>query len=248
MVIITWEAFMDGKSHRPRMEVTILLPCLNEENTVAACVRQAAVFLKEKEINGEVLVCDNGSEDASVTRAKKAGARVVSCKERGYGNTLLKGMKEAYGDYIIMGDCDCSYHFDEIMPFLMELRKGADLVVGDRFMEKMERGAMPLSHRFFGVPILSFLGRVFFGCRVKDFHCGLRAVKKESFLQLKCCYQGMEFATEMIGRAALEGQKISQVPVKLYCDKRGRNSHLWSIPDGIRHLRVILSKAGCEVF
>ena len=239
---------MDGKSNKPEIEVTILLPCLNEEKTVAACVKQAAIFLKSNKIEGEILVCDNKSEDDSVKRARGAGARVVICSERGYGNTLRMGIKESYGTYVIMGDCDCSYHFDEAMPFLTELRKGADLVVGNRFVKKMEKNAMPFLHRFFGVPFLSFLGRRFFSCEVKDFHCGLRAVKKDSFLRLGCRYHGMEFATEMIGRAALLGQKIHQVPTGLYQDQRGRKSHLRSIRDGVRHLYVIISKAKCKTF
>ena len=246
--IIIWEVFMDGKSNKSKIEVTILLPCLNEENTVAACVKQAAIFLKSNKIEGEILVCDNKSEDDSVTKARESGARVVICRERGYGNTLRMGIKESHGTYVIMGDCDCSYHFDEVMPFLTELRKGADLVVGNRFVKKMEKNAMPFSHHFFGVPFLSFLGRRFFSCKVRDFHCGLRAVKRDSFLKLGCRYGGMEFATEMIGRAALLGQKIHQVPVKLYRDQRGRASHLKSIPDGIRHLRVIVTRAKCSKF
>lgn len=239
---------MDGKSKKPKMELTMLLPCLNEEKTVAACVRQAAIFLEEYHIHGEVLVCDNGSEDHSVEEAKKAGARIVFCKDKGYGNSLRKGIEEAQGTYVIMGDCDCSYHFDEAMPFLVELREGADLVMGDRFIVKMEKKAMPFFHLYFGVPLLSFLGRLFFHCKVKDFHCGLRAVNRESFLTLNCRYQGMEFATEMIGRASLMKQKIRQVPVKLYRDQREKPSHLRSIPDGIRHLRVIISQAKCKVF
>ena len=230
------------------MEVTILLPCLNEEKTVAACVLQAATFLYEKKLMGEVLVCDNGSTDHSVAMAQKAGARVVSCAEKGYGNALRKGIQEAKGSYVSMGDCDCSYHFDEIGVFLEELRAGSELVVGNRFLNKPEKSAMPFLHRYVGVPILSFLGRVFFGCSVKDFHCGLRAVNRESFLQLNCRYEGMEFATEMIGRAALKGQKITQVPVQLYCDHRGKASHLRTMRDGIRHLVVILSRAGIKEF
>ena len=223
------------------MELTILLPCLNEENTVAACVLQAATFLYEQRIAGEVLVCDNGSKDTSVKLAKEAKARVVFCEEKGYGNTLRKGIEEARGRYIIMGDCDCSYHFDEILPFLQELRDGSDMVIGNRFFSPPPKDAMPFLHRYIGVPLLSFLGRINFHCDIKDFHCGLRAVRKESFLQLNCRYPGMEFATEMIGRAAMKGQRISQVPVNLYPDQRGRSSHLRMVRDGLRHLIVIFS-------
>lgn len=227
------------------MEFTILLPCLNEEKTVAVCVRQAAAFLFENGLDGEVLVSDNGSTDASVQLAENAGARVVHCPEKGYGNALRFGIENAAGRYVILGDSDCSYHFDESMPFVDELRKGADLVVGNRFSLPMEPGAMSVSHRFFGVPILSFLGRFFLKSDVRDFHCGLRAVNRESFLRLNCRYAGMEFATEMIGRAVQANQKISQVPVMLYRDGRGHPSHLRSVRDGLRHLRVIFS--GCRV-
>lgn len=230
------------KNLEEKMELTILIPCLNEEKTVAACVKQAATFLREKAIVGEVLVCDNGSKDGSYALAKEAGARVISCQRKGYGSALQTGIKEARGIYVIMGDCDLSYHFDEIMPLLEELRKGSELVVGDRFFQKCEKNAMPFWHKYLGVPLLSFLGRLFFSCKVRDFHCGLRGIKKESYEVLNCKYSGMEFATEMIGRASMKGQVISQVPVKLYCDQRGRPSHLRSIRDGMRHLAVIVTK------
>lgn len=231
-----------------RMEFTILLPCLNEEKTVAVCVRQAAAFLFENGLNGEVLVSDNGSTDGSARLAAEAGARVVHCPQKGYGNALRFGLEQARGEYVILGDCDCSYHFDRIMSFVAELRAGADLVVGDRFAQPMEEGAMSFSHRFLGVPALSLLGRIFFQSDVRDFHCGLRAVNRRSFLELNCRYTGMEFATEMIGRACQAGQKIRQVPVKLYRDGRGHPSHLRSIRDGIRHLRVIFSRCRCGTF
>lgn len=221
------------------MELTILLPCLNEEKTVAACITQAAAFFACNGLEGEVLVVDNGSNDASAEQARQAGARVVSCKEKGYGNALRQGITEAFGAYVIMGDCDCSYHFDNLMPFVEELRSGADMVIGNRFALPMEKGAMPFSHKM-GVPFLSGLGRFRYGCRVKDFHCGLRAVRRESFLGLNCQAKGMEFATEMIGRASRKGQTIHQLPVRFYCDKRGRKSHLRTIRDGLRHIRVML--------
>ena len=251
MVITIWAVFMVGSSRQlcdKRMELTILLPCLNEEKTVAVCVRQAAAFLLANGLQGEVLVSDNGSTDQSARLAKEAGARVVSCPKKGYGNALRFGLNEAQGKYVIMGDCDCSYHFDELLPLIRQLREGAELVVGDRFIYPCEQGAMRFSHRYIGVPLLSLLGRIFFHTQVRDFHCGLRGVNRESYQKLDCRYTGMEFATEMIGRAALQGQKISQVPVRLYRDNRGRPSHLRSIRDGWRHLRVILSRCNCEVF
>lgn len=230
------------------IEITILFPCLNEENTVAICIRQALDFLKYSKLEGEVLVCDNGSEDASVLRAKEAGARVIFCQDRGYGNTLRYGIAKAKGKYVIMGDCDCSYQFDRLEPWVMQLQKGAQLIVGDRFGMPLEPGAMPFWHRYLGVPVLSFLGRKLLGSNVRDFHCGLRAVNKSSFLELNCRYRGMEFATEMIGRAQQAGQKICQIPVCFYRDQRGRPSHLRSIRDGFRHLKVILTRCDCPPF
>lgn len=221
------------------MELTILMPCLNEENTVADCVRQAVHFLKENGIDGEVLVIDNGSSDSSVRKAADAGARIQFCTQKGYGNALNSGLHHAKGIYVIMADCDCSYSFEELQPFLNALREGAELVVGDRFARPMEKGAMSFSHRYLGVPVLSRIGRRCVHTDVRDFHCGLRAVNKASYLELGCCSEGMEFATEMIGRAALYGQRIEQVPVHYRKDLRGYHSHLRSVRDGLRHLRLM---------
>lgn len=221
------------------MEVTILIPCLNEEKTVTACVMQAVTFLRDKNLKGEVLVVDNGSRDRTAELAALAGARVLSCKEKGYGNVLHYGIIQAKGEYVVMGDGDGSYHFSEAMPILDRLRDGADMVIGNRFVMPMEEGAMPGLHRWFGVPVLSFLGRCSFGVDVKDFHCGLRGVRQDSYRKLNCRCTGMEFATEMIGRAGKAGQRIDQVPVKLYRDGRDRPSHLRSVRDGLRHLMVI---------
>lgn len=230
-----------------RMELTILLPCLNEEKTVAVCVTQAMLALAQNGLDGEVLVIDNGSVDKSVQKAEAAGARMVVCPRQGYGNALRFGIQEAKGKYVIMADCDCSYHFDNIMDFLEKLRQGADMVIGNRFVFPMEKGAMPLAHKYLGVPVLSFLGRLRFRTPIRDFHCGLRAVRRDSFLALGCQCSGMEFATEMIGRAAYAKQKIEQVPTVLYRDGRGHKSHLHSVRDGIRHLYFIikLRRAQC---
>ncbi len=222
------------------MEVTILIPCLNEEKTVTACVKQAVTFLRVKALEGEVLVVDNNSTDETARLAEEAGARVVSCPRKGYGNAIHYGILKAAGSYILLGDGDGSYHFDEGMPLLEELKKGADLVIGDRFCLPMEEGAMPFSHRYVGVPLLSFLGRVVYGTDVRDFHCGLRALRKEAYLTLDCRCGGMEFATEMIGRAARKGLTIRQAPVVLYRDGRGHPSHLRTIRDGVRHLAVLM--------
>lgn len=222
------------------IELTILIPCLNEENTVVGCVRQATTFLHSHGIEGEVLVADNGSLDKTVLLAKGAGARVITCRKKGYGNILRYGIREAAGMYVLMADGDMSYHFAEAGPLVEALRGGADLVVGNRFALPMEKGAMPPLHRFFGVPFLSVVGRFRYRTGVKDFHCGMRAVNRASFLKLGCRCSGMEFATEMIGRAAIAGQTIAQVPVKLYKDRRGRRAHVRSFRDGFRHLFFML--------
>ena len=222
-----------------KMELTVLMPCLNEENTVAVCVTQALDFLHAHGIDGEILVSDNGSSDASVRLAEEAGARVVHCEKKGYGNALRYGISKAEGIYVIMADCDLSYHFEEAYPMYRLLKSGADMVIGDRFAGDMEKGAMPLLHKYFGVPVLSFLGRMRYHTDIKDFHCGMRGVNRERFLSLGCKCEGMEFATEMIGRAARNGQWLEQTPVKLYKDGRGRKSHLRSVRDGLRHLHIM---------
>lgn len=221
-----------------RMELTILMPCLNEENTISACVRQAEIFLCRAGISGEILVVDNGSTDNSARQAQTAGARVIACKERGYGNALRFGIEQAAGEYVVMADCDCSYSFEELQPLIDCLRSGADMVIGNRFACPMEKGAMPFSHRYLGVPVLSFLGCFCFHTAVRDFHCGMRGVRKDSFLSLQCRCEGMEFATEMIARAAMKKQRIDQVPVHLAKDMRGHRSHLRTVQDGMRHLRL----------
>lgn len=221
------------------MELTILMPCLNEEKTVAGCVAQALRFMKENHIDGEVLVVDNGSTDSSGTKAENAGARVINCAQKGYGNALNVGFAYALGKYVIMGDCDCSYSFEELQPFLYALKRGAGMVIGDRFAYPMEKGAMSFLHKYLGVPVLSFLGRCCFHTDVKDFHCGLRAVSREHFLELGCHSEGMEFATEMIGRAAMHRQEICQVAVHYCKDQRGHRSHLRSFRDGLRHLLLM---------
>lgn len=221
------------------MELTILMPCLNEENTISACVKQAEIFLSRTGISGEILVVDNGSSDHSASRAEAAGARVIVCTERGYGNALRFGIEQAGGCYVVMADCDCSYSFEELQPLIDCLRGGADMVIGNRFACPMERGAMPFSHRYLGVPVLSFLGRFCFHTAVRDFHCGMRGVCRKSFLLLKCRCEGMEFATEMIARAAMKRQRIEQVPITLHRDMRGHSSHLRTLRDGMRHLRLM---------
>ena len=223
------------------MELTILMPCLNEEKTIEKCILKAKKFLEENHINGEVLVVDNGSSDYSVQYAKACGARVVKAAHRGYGSALIEGNKQANGRYIIMGDSDDSYNFEEILPFLDELRKGKEFVIGNRFKGGIEKGAMPWLHKYIGNPFLSYIGRKIYKCSIGDFHCGLRAYEKKAVesLELKCT--GMEFASEMVIRAVHHNLKISEVPIKLYKDGRSGRSHLRSFRDGMRHLYILIA-------
>ena len=224
----------------PSVELTVLMPCLDEAETVGTCVEKAIAFLAEHRINGEVLVADNGSTDDSQRIAASAGARVVSVTERGYGNALLGGIVAARGQYVIMGDADDSYDFTALMPFLESLRAGADLVMGNRFKGGIAPGAMPALHRYLGNPVLSFVGRLFFRNKVGDFHCGLRGMRKASVLDLRLQATGMEFASEMVVKATLAGQRIEEVPTTLSPDGRSRPPHLRSWRDGWRHLRFLL--------
>ena len=225
------------------IELTILMPCLNEQKTVQQCVRLARQFLSESGVCGEVLVADNGSTDNSAELAQQAGARVVSIAERGYGNALIGGIKAAHGKYIIMGDCDMSYDFLHLGGFVDKLREGYPLVMGCR-MDNIAKGAMPFSHRYIGVPVLSFLGRLRFHTKVRDFHCGLRGFDREKALALGLSCGGMEFATEIIGKFALSGAAIAEIPVTLSPDGRSGRSHLRTFRDGLRHIRYIFF--GCR--
>ncbi len=222
------------------MELTVLMPCLNEAETVATCVRKAACFLAEHGIDGEVLVADNGSTDGSQALAREAGARVVAIAEPGYGNALLGGIMAAHGEYVIMGDADDSYDFTALMPFVEALRGGADLVMGNRFAGGIAPGAMPPLHRYLGNPVLSFVGRLFFRSRIGDFHCGLRGFRRSRMLALGLQASGMEFASEMVVKATLARQRITEVPTTLSPDGRSRPPHLRSWRDGWRHLRFLL--------
>lgn len=225
------------------LELTILMPCLNESRTVAQCVSLARRFLLENNVSGEVLIADNGSTDGSAELAQNAGARVVRVAERGYGNALIGGIRAARGKYVIMGDCDMSYDMLRLDGFLEKLREGFSLVMGCR-LDNIQPGAMPFSHRYIGVPALSFLGRVRFRTNVRDFHCGLRGFDREKALALGLSCGGMEFATEIIGKFALSGAEISEIPVTLSPDGRGGKSHLRTIRDGLRHIRYIFF--GCR--
>ncbi|HUZ38663.1 MAG TPA: glycosyltransferase family 2 protein [Streptosporangiaceae bacterium] len=222
------------------MELTVIMPCLNEAETVGTCVRKALACLAANGIDGEVVVADNGSTDGSQWLAREAGARVVTIPEGGYGNALMGGIAAARGRYIIMGDSDDSYDFTALMPFVERLRAGADLVLGNRFRGGIAPGAMRPLHRYLGNPVLSFIGRLFFHSEIGDFHCGLRAFRRDSVLALSLQASGMEFASEMVVKATLARQRIEEVPITLAPDGRSRRPHLRSWRDGWRHLRFLL--------
>ncbi len=221
-------------------ELTIVMPCLNEAETVATCVRKSLAFFEREGIDGEVLIADNGSTDGSQDLAVAAGARVVQVPAKGYGNALSGGIRAADSPYVAMGDCDDSYDFATLGPFLEDLRGGADLVMGNRFQGGIEPGAMPPLHRYLGNPVLSFVGRLFFRTHVRDFHCGLRAFNRQRILDLDLHTGGMEFASEMVVRSALEGYDIRERPTTLSKDGRTRAPHLNTWSDGWRHLRFLL--------
>ena len=224
----------------PQLELTILMPCLNEAETVSTCVRKARGFLERTGVVGEVLVADNGSTDGSRELARNAGARVVHIGAKGYGNALRGGIEAARGRFVIMADADDSYDFSQLDGLLESLRAGHTLVIGHRFRGGIRPGAMPWLHRYLGNPVLSFLGRLFFSCRIGDFHCGLRGIERTASLRLGLSAPGMEFASEMIVKAALARWRIAEVPTTLSPAGRSRPPHLRSWRDGWRHLRFLL--------
>jgi len=221
-------------------ELTILMPCLNEAETLALCIQNARRFLDEYGINGEVLIADNGSADGSQQIAQECGARVVDVPERGYGNALRYGIEAAYGRYVIMGDADGSYNFMALMPFVEQLRAGYELVMGNRFAGGIEPGAMPKLHKYLGNPVLTMIGRLFFGGPCRDFHCGLRGFQRDAMCDLDLRTTGMEFASEMVVKATMHNLRITEVPTALARDGRSRPPHLRSWRDGWRHLRFLL--------
>lgn len=222
------------------VELTVLMPCLNEARTVATCVQAARRFLAQSGVAGEVLVADNGSSDGSQELARRAGARVIQVPRRGYGAALRAGIASAQGRYVIMGDADDSYDFSALQGFVDALRTGAQLVMGNRFRGGIAPGAMPPLHRYLGNPVLSFVGRLFFRSEIRDFHCGLRGFSREAMNRLSLVSPGMEFASEMVAKAALAGLRIEEVPTTLRPDGRGRPPHLRTWRDGWRHLRFLL--------
>jgi hypothetical protein len=225
---------------KPDLELTILLPCLNESETLATCIRKAQTFLEMNGIRGEVLVSDNGSSDGSQEIASRCGARVVHVTARGYGEALIRGSREAKGNYIIMGDSDDSYDFSNLSPFVEKLFAGYDVVIGNRLTGGIKPGAMPWKNRWIGTPTLTGVGRLFFDCPVGDFNCGLRGYSAEAFRKMDLRASGMEFASEMIIKATLMDMKIAEVPTTLSPDGRSRPPHLRPWRDGWRHLRFML--------
>jgi glycosyltransferase involved in cell wall biosynthesis len=222
------------------IELSVVMPCLNEAETVETCVRKALAFFARAGVTGEVLVGDNGSTDGSPGLAIAAGALAVEVPERGYGSAIMGAVQAARGTYVIMGDADDSYDFSSLDAMLAELRGGNDLVMGNRFKGGIMPGAMPWLHRYLGNPVLSFVGRLFFGGTKLDFHCGLRGFRREAFFRWKLHTPGMEFASEMVVKALLANARIAEVPVVLYPDGRSRRPHLRTWRDGWRHLRFLL--------
>ena len=225
------------------VEVSAVIPCLNEAKTIGICISKAFASFSVLGIRGEVIVADNGSVDDSVMVAERLGSRVVHESKKGYGAALTRGICEARGAIIVMGDADDSYDWSAIAPFISKVLEGYDLVMGNRFRGGIARGAMPPLHRYLGNPVLSWFGRVAFHTNVGDFHCGMRAFTKSAFRRMSITSSGMEFATEMVANAACLGLRISEIPTKLYPDKRNRPPHLRSFRDGWRHLRFILTYA-----
>lgn len=222
------------------VELSIVMPCLNERETIAACIDAARSFIDRTGIAAEIVVADNGSSDGSVALAEKSGARVVAVAERGYGAALIGGIAAARGRYVVIGDADLSYDFSRLDAFLAALRRGHDLVMGNRFRGGIAPGAMPFLHRYVGNPALSLIGRLFFRVPIGDFHCGLRGFHRRRILDLGLFTGGMEFASEMVVRAALAGYSVVEVPTTLARDGRSRPPHLRTWRDGWRHLRFLL--------
>ena len=227
-------------TNAPPIELSIVMPCLNEAETLEICIRKAFGYLEQSGVVGEVLIADNGSTDGSQQIAESLGARVVPVAAKGYGSALMGGIEAAYGEFVIMGDADDSYDFSNLDPFVERLRAGDELVMGNRFRGGIEPGAMPPLHKYLGNPVLSFIGRLFFPSEIRDFHCGLRGFRRDSILRIGLITTGMEFASEVVVKSTLQGLRISEVPTTLKKDGRSRPPHLRSWRDGWRHLRFLL--------
>lgn len=232
---------LDGlTANGQQVELSVVMPCLNEGETVGVCVRKALAALQTAGIRGEVIVADNGSTDGSVEIARAEGARVVNIEEKGYGSALKGGILASRGEYVLMADSDDSYNFTHIPRFAEQLRAGSDLVMGNRFRGGIADQAMPFLHRYFGNPVLTGIGKLFFKSPCGDFHCGIRGFRKGSFERMDIRSTGMEFASEMVVKASLLGMKVSEVPTTLSPDGRSRAPHLRTWRDGWRHLRFLL--------
>ena len=241
VVMIQRDAIMNLQN--PEIEYSIVMPCLNEAETVEICIKKAQQSIQRHKLNAEIIVADNGSTDGSQDIAERNGARIVHVLEKGYGAALNGGIEAARGKYIIMGDADDSYDFGDLSTFIEKLRDGYDLVMGCRLPlggGRITNGAMPLTHRYIGNPALSITGKIFFRSSVTDFHCGLRGFSKEAFNKMDLHTTGMEFASEMVIKATILKMKIAETPITLYKDGRSRPSHLRSWRDGWRHLRFML--------
>ncbi len=222
------------------VELSVVMPCLNEAETLRACIVKVLATFRTEGIRGEVIIADNGSTDASAQIAVACGARVVNVKEKGYGNALRGGIAAAAGRYVVMGHADDSYDFSHVPRFLAELRSGADLVMGNRFLGGIARGAMPPLHRYLGNPVLTWIGKIFFSAPCSDIYCGLRGFSKSCYERLALRTTGMEFALEMVVKASVMGMRIAEVPTTLSPDGRGRAPHLRTWRDGWRSLRFLL--------
>jgi glycosyltransferase involved in cell wall biosynthesis len=233
-------AILDVIPSSQAVEVSIVLPCLNEHETLGTCISKVMKTLEASGLKGEVIVADNGSTDGSIEIAQLGGAQVVHIAQRGYGNALKGGIQAAGGPYVVMADSDDSYDFGHIPRFVEQLRGGSDLVMGNRFRGGIRKGAMPLLHRYLGNPVLTALGRLFFRSSCGDFHCGLRAFRKDSYKRMQIRSTGMEFASEMVVKASLLRMNVSEVPTTLSPDGRSHRPHLRTWHDGWRHLRFLL--------
>lgn len=223
------------------IELSVVLPCLNEIETLAICISKAKQCMERLGVVGEVIVADNGSTDGSIQVAHSNGARVVHVPAKGYGSALMGGISAAHGKFVIMGDADDSYSLEELDGFIASLRAGNDLVMGNRFGGVIKKGAMPFLHKWLGNPVLSFLGRLFFKSDIRDFHCGLRGFNRQKIIDLDLQTTGMEFASELVVKSLLADYKVTQVPTNLQVDGRSRAPHLRTWRDGWRHLRFLLS-------
>jgi len=234
---------MEANMETQAPEASVVIPCLNEAATLRACIEAAQDGIRAAGIRGEVIVSDNGSDDGSVAIAETAGARVVNCPRRGYGCALRAGFEAARGEWILMGDADLSYDFRELPKFREGIRRGSDMVMGSRLRGSIEPGAMPWLHRRVGNPVLSGVLRLLFGARISDAHCGMRAFRKDALPKLDLRTAGMELASEMVIKATTAGLKVTEIPITLHRDQRGRPPHLRTFRDGWRHLRYMLMMA-----